>query len=86
VDTRTIHWLINVRGGYSLLDRNKDGFTPRELAYKRGRDNTVKMIDRVCAYVVSFLHTIKIHSKLTFMLPLEMCICKMNNYFKINIV
>lgn len=50
VDTRTIHWLIKVRGGYSLLDRNKDGFTPRELAHKRGRENTVKMIDRVSSF------------------------------------
>lgn len=47
VDTGTIHWLITVRGVYSLFDRNKDGLTARELAYLRGRDNTVKMIDRV---------------------------------------
>ncbi|XP_045174795.1 uncharacterized protein LOC123536065 isoform X3 [Mercenaria mercenaria] len=49
VDTRTIHWLIKARGGYSLLDRNCDGFTPREIAHKRGRDNVVKMIDRYIA-------------------------------------
>ncbi|XP_052268283.1 uncharacterized protein LOC127869655 isoform X2 [Dreissena polymorpha] len=49
VDTQTIHWLIKVRGGYSLMDRNKDGFTARELAQKRGRDSTVKMIDRYIA-------------------------------------
>lgn len=49
VDTRTVHWLIKVTGGYSLLDRNCDGFTAREIAHNRGRDNTVKMIDRFIA-------------------------------------
>lgn len=49
VDTGTIRWLIKVRGVYSLFDRNQDGFTARELAHKRGRDNTVKMIDRYIA-------------------------------------
>ena len=48
VDSKTIHWLIkDVRGGYSLLDRNAEGLTARELASQRGRDNVVKMIDRV---------------------------------------
>ncbi|XP_060599332.1 uncharacterized protein LOC132752936 isoform X2 [Ruditapes philippinarum] len=49
VDTQTIHWLIKARRGYSLMDRNCDGFTPREIAFKRGRDNVVKMIDRYIA-------------------------------------
>ena len=47
VDSKTIHWLLKVRGGYSLLDRNKDGFTAREIAVKRGRDDIVKVIDKV---------------------------------------
>ena len=47
VDSKTIHWLLKVRGGYSLLDRNKDGFTACEIAAKRGRDDVVKVIDKV---------------------------------------
>lgn len=46
VEARTIHWLLKIRGGYSLLDRNKDGFTAREIAVKRGRDDVVKVIDK----------------------------------------
>ena len=49
VDAKTIHWLLKVRKGYSLLDRNKDGFTAREIAVKRGRDDVVKVIDKVCS-------------------------------------
>lgn len=46
VDSKMIHWLIKVRGGYSLLDRNCEGFTAREVAHNRGRDSVVKVIDR----------------------------------------
>ncbi|KAL4224476.1 hypothetical protein ACF0H5_015177 [Mactra antiquata] len=53
VDTKTIHWLITVRGGYSLMDRNIEGLTARELAQKKSRDNVVKMIDR---YITQELH------------------------------
>ena len=49
VDAKTIQWLLKIRKGYSLLDRNKDGFTAREIAVKRGRDDVVKVIDKVCS-------------------------------------
>lgn len=53
VDSKTIHWLLKVRGGYSLLDRNKDGFTAREIAAKRGRDDVVKVIDKFVSKEIS---------------------------------
>ncbi|XP_033751863.1 uncharacterized protein LOC117335785 isoform X1 [Pecten maximus] len=41
-----VHWLIDTSGGSCLVERNKDGLTPRELALAQRSDAIVKVIDR----------------------------------------
>lgn len=46
VSPKLIHWLIDTSGGSCLVERNKDGLSPRELALEQGNDAFVRVIDR----------------------------------------
>ncbi|OWF53007.1 uncharacterized protein LOC110446964 [Mizuhopecten yessoensis] len=46
VSPKLVHWLIDTSSGSCLVERNKDGLTPRELALAQKNDPIVKVIDR----------------------------------------
>ncbi|XP_013391514.1 uncharacterized protein LOC106159684 [Lingula anatina] len=51
---KCIEWLINDMLGQNLVERTKNGLTPRELAFSLGKHDIVQAIDKIVIRLVGF--------------------------------